>query len=224
MLTAVGDDRPGLVDEVTRYITERGGNLEDSRMVNLRGQFAMMMLVAGSEEAMSRLQDGLGALRRGSHVHAELRPADAGAAERPPALPFRLNTWAMDHPGLMQSVSHLLGEMGVNIESVDSSLRPAPYTNAPLFEMELVVSVPAATHVADAARGARRALRRDEHRLAAHRPLRAAAPAPRRPRAVSLLPVLPSAEAAAARPRRRRTMARAPAGRAPARRRRRLLP
>jgi glycine cleavage system transcriptional repressor len=149
VLTAVGDDRPGLVDEVTRYITERGGNLEDSRMVNLRGQFAMMMLVAGSEAAMSRLQDGLGALRRGSHVHAELRPADAAHVDRPPAMPFRLNTWAMDHPGLMQSVSHLLGEMGVNIESVASSLRPAPYTNTPLFEMELVISVPAATPVAE---------------------------------------------------------------------------
>jgi glycine cleavage system transcriptional repressor len=148
VLTAVGNDRPGLVDEVTRYITERGGNLEDSRMVNLRGQFAMMMLVAGSEEAMSRLQDGLGTLRRGSHVHAELRVADLGTTERPPALPFRLNTWAMDHPGLMQSVSHLLGDLGVNIESADSSLRPAPYTNAPLFEMELIISVPAATHVA----------------------------------------------------------------------------
>jgi glycine cleavage system transcriptional repressor len=149
VLTAVGDDRPGLVDEVTRYITERGGNLEDSRMVNLRGQFAMMMLVAGSEASMSRLQDGLGALRRASHVHAELRPADAAHFDRPPAMPFRLNTWAMDHPGLMQSVSHLLGEMGVNIESVASSLRPAPYTNAPLFEMELVISVPAATPVAE---------------------------------------------------------------------------
>ncbi len=149
VLTAVGDDRPGLVDEVTRYITERGGNLEDSRMVNLRGQFAMMMLVGGSEEALSRLHDGLGTLRRDSHVHAELRPADAGVAQRAPALPFRLNTWAMDHPGLMQSVSHLLGELGVNIESVDSSLRPAPYTNTPLFEMELVLSVPAETHVAE---------------------------------------------------------------------------
>jgi glycine cleavage system transcriptional repressor len=149
VLTAVGDDRPGLVDEVTRYITERGGNLEDSRMVNLRGQFAMMMLVAGSDEAMGRLHDGLGSLRRGSSVHAELRPADAGAEQRSPALPFRLNTWAMDHPGLMQSVSHLLGELGVNIESVDSSLRPAPYTNTPLFEMELVLAVPASTHVAE---------------------------------------------------------------------------
>jgi glycine cleavage system transcriptional repressor len=149
VLTAVGDDRPGLVDEVTRYITERGGNLEDSRMVNLRGQFAMMMLVAGSEEAMSRLHDGLGKLRRDSHVHAELRQADSGATRRTPALPFRLNTWAMDHPGLMQSVSHLVSELGVNIESVDSSLRPAPYTNTPLFEMELVLSVPAETHVAE---------------------------------------------------------------------------
>ncbi len=149
VLTAVGDDRPGLVDEVTRYITERGGNLEDSRMVNLRGQFAMMMLVAGSEEAMSRLHDGLGGLRRSSSVHAELRPAVSVAAQRSPALPFKLNTWAMDHPGLMQSVAHLLGGLGVNIESVDSSLRPAPYTNTPLFEMELVLSVPAATHVAE---------------------------------------------------------------------------
>lgn len=149
VLTAVGDDRPGLVDEVTRYITDRGGNLEDSRMVNLRGQFAMMMLVGGDEGAMSRLHDGLGSLRRSSNVHAEMRPADADVAQRAPALPFRLNTWAMDHPGLMQSVSHLLGQMGVNIESVDSSLRPAPYTNAPLFEMELIVSVPASTPVAD---------------------------------------------------------------------------
>jgi glycine cleavage system transcriptional repressor len=149
VLTAVGDDRPGLVDEVTRYVTERGGNLEDSRMVNLRGQFAIMMLIGGSEGAMSRLQDGLGTLRRESSVHAELRPADAAAAQRSPALPFRLSTWAMDHPGLMQSVSHLLGELGVNIESADSSLRPAPYTNTPLFEMELVLSVPAATQVAE---------------------------------------------------------------------------
>ena len=64
-------------------------------------------------------------------------------------MPYRLNTWAMDHPGIMQSVAHLLGDLGVNIESVDSALRPAPYTNAPLFEMELIVSVPAATPVAE---------------------------------------------------------------------------
>jgi predicted amino acid-binding ACT domain protein len=53
ILTAVGDDRPGLVDDVTRFIFERGGNIEDSRMVNLRGQFAMMVLIGGTRCATS---------------------------------------------------------------------------------------------------------------------------------------------------------------------------
>ena len=119
-------------------------------MVNLHGQFAMMLLVAGPDEVIARLRDGLGALRRDSHVRVELQAADlAQGAASADAIPFRLNTWAMDHPGLVQSVAHLLGGLGVNIESADTSLRPAPYTNTPLFEMELVVAVPAGLHVAD---------------------------------------------------------------------------
>ncbi len=55
VLTAIGADRPGLVDEVSAYVLERGGNLEDSRMVNLHGQFAMMLLVSGDEDAIDRL-------------------------------------------------------------------------------------------------------------------------------------------------------------------------
>lgn len=149
VLTAIGPDHPGLVDEVTRFVAECGGNLEDSRMVNLRGQFAMMMLVAGPAEVVQRLRDGLGELRAATGVHAEVQTAAAGRSPASPALPYTLSTWAMDHPGLMQSVAHLLGEMGVNIESAETSLRPAPYTNAPLFAMELVLAVPQSVRVVE---------------------------------------------------------------------------
>ena len=70
VLTAIGDDRPGLVAEVTRYLLERGGNLEDSRMVNLHGQFAMMMLVTGPDEVIDRILDGISQLEREAGVHA----------------------------------------------------------------------------------------------------------------------------------------------------------
>jgi glycine cleavage system transcriptional repressor len=148
VLTCLGADRPGLVDEVTRFILERGGNLEDSRMVNLHGQFAMMMLVAGDEHAVDGLRGELDVLCRESSVHAELTPV---AAVPPPAdaLPYRLTTAAMDHPGLVQSVAHVLRDLGVNIESVETSLRPAPMTGAPLFAMEMLLSVPAATRVTE---------------------------------------------------------------------------
>ena len=97
-------------------------------------------------------------------MHAQLQPA-AAAPQVAAALPLRITAWAMDHPGLMQSVSHLLASLDVNIESAETSLSSAPHTGTPLFTMQLLVSVPATTQVSRVARGARPAVRRAQHRL-----------------------------------------------------------
>jgi glycine cleavage system transcriptional repressor len=149
VLTTIGEDRPGLVDEVSRFVFERGGNIEDSRMVNLHGQFTIMMLVAGDDTAMGRLQDGLSVLKRESRLHAELHGADIEAHPAAEALPYRLSATAIDQPGLVQPLAHLLAEHGVNIESMQTTLAEAPITGAPVFAMELVVSVPRATPVGE---------------------------------------------------------------------------
>ena len=147
VLTAVGPDHPGLVDSVTRFVHDNGGNLEDSRMVNLHGQFAMMLLVAGTAATVQKLETGLPTLQQEAGVHAQLQAA-AAKPQAAAALPLRVTAWAMDHPGLMQSVSHLLAGLDVNIESAETALNPAPHTGTPLFSMQLVVSVPATTPVA----------------------------------------------------------------------------
>ena len=148
VLTAIGTDRPGLVDEVSAYVVKRGGNLEDSRMVNLHGQFAMVLLVSGGESVIERLTKDLGELQAASAIHADLVSADMAPPAARPAIPYRLTTSAMDHPGLVQSVAHVLRELGVNIESAETTLHQAPITGTPLFEMDLVVAVPAGMPVA----------------------------------------------------------------------------
>src|SRR5438445_12816212 len=91
IFTALGSDRPGLVDEVSQFIFERGGNIEDSRMVNLRGQFAMMVLVGGADDALAKIRAELGYFSHASQLHAELKSIEeprspaAGAA-----MPYRL--------------------------------------------------------------------------------------------------------------------------------------
>jgi glycine cleavage system transcriptional repressor len=151
ILSAVGADRPGLVDEVSEFIFERGGNMEDSRMANLRGQFTMMVLIGGSEVVMSKIRGDLPQLARNSRLHAELRAAgdaQASAASAGPARPFRLVMTVMDQAGLVHRISHVLRSLQVNIESLDTHLGAAPYTGAPIFEMELTLSVPQATAIA----------------------------------------------------------------------------
>jgi glycine cleavage system transcriptional repressor len=155
ILTAVGVDRAGLVDEVSQFIYDRGGNIEDSRMVNLRGLFAMMVLVGGDEATIGRLRHEQATLAERSGLQVEVRPTP----ERPPgasgaaasaaagALPFRFVATAVDRAGIVHEISHLLRGLSVNIESLETRLSPAPYTGSPVFEMEAILAVPRATPV-----------------------------------------------------------------------------
>src|SRR5687767_7623051 len=149
ILTAIGTDRPGIVDEVSQFIFDRGGNIEDSRMVNLRGQFAMMVLVGGAADVLERVGRELGDFSKRSGMSAELRPAGAGgqSPRHADAMPYRLVGTGIDQPGLVHRLAHLLRELGANIESLETRLTPAPYTGAPMFELEAVLSVPRATQL-----------------------------------------------------------------------------
>jgi glycine cleavage system transcriptional repressor len=148
IFTAIGSDRPGLVDEVSQFIFERGGNIEDSRMVNLRGQFAMMVLVGGEDAALDKIRAELGYFSHASHLHAELKPIEAPKTPGGAAMPYRLTATAMDQAGLVHRIAHALRTLDVNIESMDTQLSAAPITGAPMFEMELLMSVPRTTPIA----------------------------------------------------------------------------
>lgn len=150
ILSAIGADRPGLVDEVSRFLFDRGGNIEDSRSVNLRGQFAMVILVGGPDATMNRLRQDLDGFADRTGLRAQLSPAGAPRVgrEAPPAAPYRLTGTGIDQPGIVHRVAHLLREQGVNIESLDTRLTAAPYTGSPVFEIELVMSVPRPVPVA----------------------------------------------------------------------------
>jgi glycine cleavage system transcriptional repressor len=143
ILSAIGTDRPGLVEEVSRFIFDRGGNIEDSRMVNLRGQFAMMVLVGASAEVWEKIGGELGKLSDQSGIHAQWRMAEptAQSAGAPVSRPYRLRASAMDQPGLVHRVSQLLRDLNVNIESLQTQLGAAPITGAPVFAMELVLAI-----------------------------------------------------------------------------------
>ena len=46
VITALGDDRPGIVDELSNALFKHKLNIEDSRMSVLGGEFAVLLLVA----------------------------------------------------------------------------------------------------------------------------------------------------------------------------------
>jgi len=147
VLTAIGEDRPGLVEEVSEFVFARGGSIEDSRMANMHGQFAIVMAIAGSPEVLARIADDLAVLREATSIDARLTPAAPPGASPAASLPYRLTGRALDQAGLVHQVANVLRNLDVNIETMETTLETAPVTGAPVFAMDLVIAVPASTQV-----------------------------------------------------------------------------
>src|SRR5829696_6539860 len=100
IITAVGPDRPGIVGELTAHLHSAGGNILDSRMVNLRGEFAMLILVECSEDAARTLSQDL--TNVGERMRLRITLTQQAGAEQPiKGLPYRLKTYSMDQPGIV---------------------------------------------------------------------------------------------------------------------------
>jgi glycine cleavage system transcriptional repressor len=148
MVTAVGPDRPGIVEQLTGQLLANQGNVLDARMVNLRGQFAVMMVVEVAEAAAESMQRSLAGLASGMGLR--LLVSDVEPEPRPVSgIPFRLRTYSLDRPGIVHHVSELLRRRGANIEELETRHTSAPFAGSPLFVMEMLVTVPAEVPIRD---------------------------------------------------------------------------
>ena len=141
IVNAIGPDRPGIVGEFTGHLHAGGANVLDSRMVNLRGQFAIIVLFEAENEAAARLCQSLPALAKDMGLKLTITGSEPHAQPLP-GIPFRLKTYSMDQPGIVHQVSDVLRAHGVNIEDLAARQESAPFMGTPLFLMEMKVTVP----------------------------------------------------------------------------------
>src|SRR2546430_1091852 len=107
IISALGPDRPGIVGELTAHLHAAGGNLLDSRMVNLRGEFAIMILLECADDAARNLASDLPALGGKMNLKLTVTPQDALAKPRT-GIPYRLKTYSMDQPGIVARFTGVL--------------------------------------------------------------------------------------------------------------------
>lgn len=59
VITALGADRPGIVNTITRHVSSCGCNIEDSRLAMFGEEFTFIMLLSGSWNAITQLESTL---------------------------------------------------------------------------------------------------------------------------------------------------------------------
>ena len=146
IVTAFGQDRPGIVALVADSLYQLGCNLEDTCMTRLRGEFTMMLMV--------RLPSDIDADTLASRLTTAMTPHDLavlcrsmsdGAAARQAALEiptFMLSVYGADHPGIVAQVARTVAHHGGNI--TDMNTRVIGSGNMPVYVMVLEIQLEAA--------------------------------------------------------------------------------
>jgi len=141
IVTAVGPDRPGLVGELTGHLHAAGANLLDTRMVNLRGQFALMLLLEAAADSLAKLTRDLPAVGKSMGLHLSI--AEQGTpVPHITGLRYQLKTYSMDQPGIVAKLTNILREHRVNIEELSAWQESAAFAGSPIFLTEMHLTVP----------------------------------------------------------------------------------
>lgn len=141
VVTAVGADRPGLVQEISEALHRAGTNIEDSRMAILGGEFAVILLAAGSADAIERVRGERERLEQRLGLGIFLKDTQ-GVAEQRGFLLYELRISGVDRSGIVSRITSILAGRRINLASLESRIQYAPHSGTPLFSLRADLQVP----------------------------------------------------------------------------------
>jgi glycine cleavage system transcriptional repressor len=148
VISALGDDRPGIVEALSHAILENNCNIEDSRMSVMGGVFAVILLVNGEGAALDKLQQALPGIADQNQLTLTTRQGGERSATGN-FLPYQVQIVAMDHPGIVNRLSQFFAKRSINIQQLETSSYSAAHTATPMFAVHMKIEIPASQHLTE---------------------------------------------------------------------------
>jgi glycine cleavage system regulatory protein/folate-dependent phosphoribosylglycinamide formyltransferase PurN len=140
VVTAIGADRPGIVNVLAERAQGFGANWAGSRMTNLAGQFAGIVHfdvpVANAAGLVQALRDLEASGLRVVIAQSETSTPPAGRRM------VKLELAGLDRPGIVRELSRSLAERGVSIEDLHTEIVGGRNAGEHLFNVKALLVVP----------------------------------------------------------------------------------
>ncbi len=146
VISALGKDRPGIVNQLSRVILDSGCNIEDSRMTVLGGEFALILMLSGHWSALTRLERQLPSVEKKLELTIQARHTEP-RTDASDKVPYTVDVVSMDHPGIVHEIAEFFASRNINIEEMGTWTYPAAHTGTPMFALNLTVSIPSDVHI-----------------------------------------------------------------------------
>ncbi len=142
IISILGEDRPGLIVELSQAILDCGCSILESRIMVLGKECSAILMVHGNWNTLAKLETQLAKLEQSLNLTiASKRTEDNN--DKGDALPYGIEVVAMDQPGIVHSLADFFSSRRVNIEDLATHSYQATHTNTLMFSVNVTISIPA---------------------------------------------------------------------------------
>ena len=136
--------------ELAFGVARKAERLEKLRLLSadfLGGEFAVILLLAGTWDAIAKIESMIPRLEDSLDLtlisrRTEVREKVANL------MPYAVEVVASDRPGIVHDIAQFFSSRDINIEELFTGSYAAAHTGTPMFSMHVTISVPTNTSIA----------------------------------------------------------------------------
>jgi len=147
VITALGEDKPGIVDKLSETVAACNCNIIDSRMSVLAGEFAVMLMIAGKWNELTKLEDALTAVSESLGLTIACKRSKVSKPSSD-LMPYSMEVISIDQPGIVHELARFFSSRNINIQELNTTQYAAAHTGTPMFALQLIANIPASQHIA----------------------------------------------------------------------------
>ncbi len=144
VITALGVDRPGIVNTITRHVSSCGCNIEDSRLAMLGDEFTFIMLLSGSWNAITLIESTLPLKGAELELLIVMKRTNAGVRPPMPDTAF-IQVEVADSPHIIERFTDLIDKHQMNVAELVSRITPAQHDLPPTLYIQMTAHSPTRT-------------------------------------------------------------------------------
>ena len=145
VISSIGTDKPGIVNELAKACSSNQCNIIDSRMTVLGGEFAVIMMVSGAWDAIAKLENILPALSKELKLTTTIKHTQE--RDSSPSLAYSVNVVALDNPGIVHEIAGFFSDRKINIEEMNTGTYSAAHTGTLMFSLTVEIKIPGSVNI-----------------------------------------------------------------------------
>jgi glycine cleavage system regulatory protein len=139
VITLIGEDRPGIVESISKIIVQHQGEWIESHMSNLSGKFAGILRANLPEQNCEAFSKDLKHNSEGltiaiEEVNKVYEPAQEGKV-------YKLELLGQDRPGIVHRISSVLATNGATVVDMETEVVEASMSGEQLFKASIALSL-----------------------------------------------------------------------------------